>query len=97
MKYQQFEILINTLLKQREDQTKIFMLGIDLSSYNDDLYKVIDILMEKAFGSMKKDWIDWFIYERVTPSGEILEAWDENNKPICYDIKSLWEEVNQND
>jgi hypothetical protein len=69
------------------------MLGIDMSGYNDDLYKVIDMLMEKAFGSMNKEWIDWFIYERVTPSGEILEAWDENNKPICYDIKSLWEEV----
>jgi hypothetical protein len=93
MKYQQFEILINTLLQKREDQTKIYMLGIDMSSYNDDLYKVIDMLMEKAFGSMNKEWIDWFIYERVTPSGEILEAWDENNKPICYDIKSLWEEV----
>ena len=52
--------------------------------------------MEKAFGSMKKDWIDWFLYERVTPSGEILEAWDENNKPIGYDIKSLWEEVTNN-
>jgi hypothetical protein len=93
MKYQQFEILINTLLQKREDQTKIYMLGIDMSGYNDDLYKVIDMLMEKAFGSMNKEWIDWFIYERVTPSGEILEAWDENNKPICYDIKSLWEEV----
>jgi hypothetical protein len=93
MKYQQFEILIKTLLQKREDQLEIFKLGIDMSSYNDDLYNVIDMLMEKAFGSMNKEWIDWFIYERVTPSGEILEAWDENNKPICYDIKSLWEEV----
>jgi hypothetical protein len=97
MTYQQFEILIKTLLQKREDQVEIYKFGIDLSSYNDDLYKVIDILMEKAFGSMNKEWIDWFIYERVTPSGQILEAWDENKKPICYDIKSLWEEVNQND
>jgi hypothetical protein len=97
MTYQKFEILINTLLKQREDQTKIYMLGIDMSGYNDDLYKVIDILMEKAFGEIKKEWIDWFLYERVTPSGQILEAWDENKNPICYDIKSLWEEVNKND
>jgi hypothetical protein len=97
MTYQQFEILINTLLQKREDQTKIHMLGIDLSSYNDDLYKVIDILMEKAFGSMNKEWVDWFIYERVTPSGEILEAWDKDKNPICYDIESLWEEVTRND
>ena len=93
MTYQKFEILIKTLLQKREDQLEIFKLGIDMSSYNDDLYNVIDMLMEKAFGSINKEWIDWFIYERVTPSGEILEAWDENNKPICFDIKSLWEEV----
>lgn len=97
MTYQQFEILINTLLQKREDQTKIYMLGIDLSSYNDDLYKVIDILMEKAFGDIKKEWIDWFIYERVTPGGQVLEAWDKDKNPICYDIKSLWEEVNQSE
>jgi hypothetical protein len=93
MKYQQFEILINTLLQKREDVHKLHMLGIDMSSYNDDLYKVIDILMEKAFGSLNKEWIDWFLYERVTHGGKILEAFDENNNPICYDIKSLWEEV----
>ncbi len=97
MTYQQFEILIKTIQKNRENSLQLYVLGIDLSGYNDDLYKVIDILMEKAFGDIKKEWIDWFIYERVTPGGEILEAWDENKKPICYDIKSLWEEVNQND
>jgi hypothetical protein len=96
MTYQQFEILIKTLLQKREDQVEIYRLGIDMSSYNDDLYKVIDMLMEKAFG-INKEWIDWFVYERVSPSGQILEAWDENKNPICYDIKSLWEEVNQND
>ena len=97
MTYQQFEILIKTIQKNRENSLQLYVLGIDLSGYNDDLYKVIDILMEKAFGDIKKEWIDWFIYERVTPGGEILEAWDENDKPICYDIKSLWEEVNKND
>ena len=71
----------------------MYMLGLDMTNYEDDFFQVIDLLAEKAFGSLNKDWIDWFIYERVTPSGEILEAWDENNKPICYDIKSLWEEV----
>jgi hypothetical protein len=49
--------------------------------------------MEKAFGKFDKEWIDWFIYERVTPSGEILKAHDAKGNEICYDIKSLWEEI----
>jgi hypothetical protein len=49
--------------------------------------------MEKAFGKFDKEWIDWFIYERVTPSGEILKAHDAEGNEICYDIKSLWEEI----
>lgn len=93
MKYENFEFLINTLLKRRDDSFNLYKLGIDISNYEDDLYRVIDLLMERAFGSSNKEWIDWFVYERVTLNGEILEAWDENKNPICYDIKSLWEEI----
>ena len=93
MKYENFEFLINTLLKRRDNSHNLYKLGIDISNYENDLYRVIDLLMEKAFGSSNKEWIDWFVYERVTLNGEILEAWDENKNPICYDIKSLWEEI----
>lgn len=93
MKYENFEFLINTLLKRRDDSFNLYKLGVDISNYEDDLYRVIDLLMERAFGSSNKEWIDWFVYERVTLNGEILEAWDENKNPICYDIKSLWEEI----
>ena len=93
MKYKDCEILISTIQKNRENSYHLYKLGIDLSNYNDDLFKVIDMLMEKAFGNLNKEWIDWFIYERVTPSGEILKAHDAEGKEICWDIKSLWEEI----
>jgi hypothetical protein len=93
MKYRDFEILINTIQKNRENSHQLYMMGIDVSSYNDDLFKIIDILMEKAFGETNKEWIDWFVYERITPSGEILKAHDAEGNEICYDIKSLWEEI----
>jgi hypothetical protein len=93
MKYRDFEILINTIQKNRENSHQLYMMGIDVSSYNDDLFKIIDILMEKAFGEINKEWIDWFVYERITPSGEILKAHDTEGNEICYDIKSLWEEI----
>jgi hypothetical protein len=93
MKYKDFEKLINTILKNKENSYQLYKLGIDLSNYNNDLFNVINILMEKAFGKFDKEWIDWFIYERVTPSGEILKAHDAEGNEICYDIKSLWEEI----
>jgi hypothetical protein len=93
MKYRDFEILINTIQKNRENSHQLYMMGIDVSSYSDNLFKIIDILMEKAFGETNKEWIDWFVYERTTPSGEILKARDAEGNEICYDIKSLWEEI----
>jgi hypothetical protein len=40
-----------------------------------------------------REWIDWFLFERESHSGEILKAHDAEGNEICYDIKSLWEEI----
>lgn len=90
MKYKEFENLINTIEKIRDRRHKLWILGMDIMGIDEDYFKVIDALMEKAFGKQNKDWIDWYLYERVTPGGEILKAHDENGKEICHDIKSLW-------
>jgi len=79
--------------KLREKNSALYNLGIDTINYDEDFYKIIELLMEKAFSNHNKEWIDWFIYERVTPTGEILKAYDRNNKEICHDVRSLWEEV----
>ena len=42
-----------------------------------------------------RDWIDWYLYERDSLSGEINQAWDKDGTPICYDIPSLWKEVEE--
>ena len=46
-------------------------------------------------GEEGKDWIDWYLYERDSNSADINQAMDKDNNPICYDDKSLWEEVEQ--
>ena len=93
MNYSEFEYLIQTIQSTQKKSQEAYKLGIDLSSYNDLHFNIIDLLIKDAFGKEHKDWIDWFLYERVSPTGKILEAFDKNNKPICYDIKSLWEEI----
>jgi hypothetical protein len=96
MTYPDFELLIQTIQSSQKKSQDAYKLGIDLSNYNDAHFKIIDLLMQEAFGEENKGWIDWFLYERVSPTGKILEAFDKNKTPICYDIPSLWEEIQKN-
>ena len=93
MRYETFEKLITQLQTNSDRYKKLYDLGVDLLNYDEPNQKAISLLMEELFGKEGMEWIDWFLYERVSHSGEILEAWDKDNNPICYDIKSLWEEV----
>jgi len=93
MKYKDFEMFINGMQKLRKRSEEMYNLGLDTINYNEDFYKIIELLMEQAFSDYNKDWIDWFLNERITHNGEILKAHDADGNEICYDIKSLWEEV----
>lgn len=93
MKYKDFETLITKLQGLHNRSSALQNLGIDTLTYNEDFYMVIELLMDKAFSDYNKEWIDWFLYERVSRSGEILKARDAEGNEICYDIRSLWEEV----
>lgn len=51
------------------------------------------MLLSNVFNNDGKDWIDWYLYEKISFDGKVLEAWDENNNPICYDTESLWNTI----
>ena len=93
MKYETFEKLIIELENILDRNSKLYNLGVDLLNYDEPNQRIISILMEETFGKNGKDWIDWYLYERTSHSGEILKAWDKDDNEICYDIKSLWKEV----
>ena len=93
MKYKEFETIITKLQGLHKQSSALYDLGIDVMAFNEDFYMVIELLMDQAFSDYNKDWIEWFLYERVSPTGEILKATDGEGNEICYDIKSLWEEV----
>lgn len=93
MNFNEFKEVIE-LLKKVSDRTHgIYGFGVDLMNYEEDFHKIITILMKSIFEEEGYDWISWYLYERVGFDGRTLEAWDENNNPICYDIESLWETV----
>ena len=57
-----------------------------------DVEKLFDIMILSQYNEKGVDWINWFIYE--TDYGQKdMEGRDENNKPICYDVKSLHEYI----
>ncbi len=95
MTYEQFKDLIETTEKARERSSAIYDLGLDLINFEDLHYKIINILMKSVFDEEGRDWIDWYLYERIGFSGKTNLATDGNGKEICYDIPSLWETVKE--
>ena len=91
MKQEVFTEVLNRLRKQSDKEHALYALDIDLVNYSDDHNSVINILLEVYYGKEGADWIDWYLWER-DPVGTIDQATNDG-LPICYDIKSLWEEV----
>ena len=94
MKLEVFTEILNKLKKQSDKQDALYDLDVDLINYSDDLNLVINILLEVYYGKEGADWISWYMWER-DPNGASDQATTSDGKPICYDVKSLWEEVEQ--
>ena len=94
MKLEVFTEIINKIIKQSDKVHALYELDIDLINYSDDHNSVINILLEVYYGKDGADWIGWYLWER-DPVGTIDQATTNDGKPICYDIQSLWEEVEQ--
>lgn len=96
MNYEKFKSVIEGLEKVSERSHSIYKLGVDLIGYDDMFHNIITNLINSLFDSDGKDWIDWYLYERVGFRDKVNLATDKDGKEICYDIPSLWEEVKNN-
>jgi|GEM_PF-1107132 len=95
MKLEVFEKII-TLIKEHNDRSfKLAEMGVDLINYDDSYAAVITLLLRAYYGKDCEDWISWYLYEKESFSGEILQAWDKDGNEICYDIPSLWKCVEE--
>jgi len=94
MKLEVFTEILNRLRKQSDKEHALYVLDIDTINFSDNYTSVINILLEVYYGKDGADWIGWYLWER-DPDGTIDQATNNDGKPICYDIKSLWEEVEQ--
>jgi len=94
MKLEVFTEILNRLRKQSDKEHALYVLDIDTINFSDNYTSVINILLEVYYGKDGADWINWYLWER-DPFGTIDQASTNDGKPICYDIQSLWEEVEQ--
>jgi hypothetical protein len=94
MKLEVFTEILNKLRKQSDKEHALYELDIDTINFSDNYTSVINILLEVYYGKEGSDWIDWYLWER-DPIGTIDQATTNDGTPICYDVKSLWEEVEQ--
>ena len=95
MKLEVFEKIVTLIKEQSERSFKLAEMGVDLINYEDAYANAITLLLRAYYGADGEDWISWYLYERESLSGEILQAWDKEGNEICYDIPSLWKCVEE--
>jgi len=96
MTKQSFEKIILNLQLAHKKSRELYKLGVDLMEYDESYEFVIDELFNASFNEDQRRWIDWFLYERESPSGKILKATKKVGRKrveICHTIDSLWETV----
>lgn len=95
MLFKDFEDFISLYRKTIERSDKLYKLGIDLIDYGDNYHNLITILFKEVYGEEGYDWFSWFCHEsdfgEREYNGDGYGAHDADGKPICYDVKSLWE------
>ena len=96
MTYEKFKTIIEKLEKVRERSHALYELGINLMDHEEVYHEIITDLMLSVFDKEGKDWIDWYLYERIGFTDKVNLATDIDGNEICYDIPSLWEEVKHN-
>lgn len=89
-----FEQIVNELDKIRTRVSGARKLGIDLIEYEEPFNKVHTLFIKGVYNDVG-DWFSWFCYENDFGRGK-LTATDKDKKPICRNVRELWELLEEN-
>ena len=92
---EQFESII-LLLEEIEVRSIILSndLKIDLASYDEKFYMLIEKLLSIHFGDEANEIIFYYIYDRINPDGSVNELRDETDNVVLLTSPSdLWDVV----
>ena len=75
-----FMELIEELCQIDASSAIVSSLGINLSKYESRFIQVFEMTLTKIYGEVKASIILWWVFESITPEGDILPLVDENDK-----------------
>ena len=70
--------LIETLCQIEATSAIILAMGIDFTQYEAMHMKAISMLAEKHFGKLKTSIIMWWVFESISPDGEVYPLISED-------------------
>ena len=76
--------------------------NVDLTEYDDPFFKAIDSLMKLHFNDRQRSMINWWLYDKFLPSGDVLilndnETHEEIPTETAEDIWDLLQELKKRD
>ena len=76
--------------------------NVDFTEYDDPFFKVISSLMKLHFSDKQRSMINWWLYDKFLPSGDVLilndnETHDEIPTDTPEDIWDLLQQINKRD
>ena len=93
MTFEEFKPIIDLMVANSKRVSAAYDLRIDLIEFDDDNQRLVSMLWRHILTEEGYEWLDWFLYEKdYTHDGigrKELQAWDENGKEICKNLKGL--------
>ena len=66
-------------------------IGVQVDKYENPFYKSVKLLMQKHYGDMKTEIILWWVFDSLTPEGDVYPLVDEDgNKHTLKTPQQLW-------
>jgi len=75
-----FMTLIEELCQIDTSSALVNSLGINLIDYEDRFIRVFEMTLTKIYGEPRASIILWWVFESITPEGEVLPLIDEDDK-----------------
>jgi hypothetical protein len=75
-----FHELITHLCQMEAVGAVLSQIGITIEKYDNPFSKSVEMLMNKHYGELKTTIIMWWVFDSISPEGEIYPLMDENEK-----------------
>lgn len=96
---EKFFLELMEILCQVEAYSKVAdTIGINLTDYENNHFRAIEMLLEKVYGEFATTVTIWWVFESLTPEGDVYPLVDENGvKHIIKTPLQLYKFIKQND